>query len=542
MLTEQLVSTDKDPASLRRAILYHARYSIGHAREQLTTADYFTAVALAVRDRLVESMLDTLDRYRSAKTKRLYYLSMEFLIGRSLRQQPAQPRPLRRVPRQSLAELGVNIADLEEREPDAALGNGGLGRLAACFLDSLATLGLPGYGYGINYEYGLFRQEIRNGEQIEKPDNWRTLRHALADRTAAGRRRRAALRPDRARHRPQGQLQPDVARLAGASSACRTTCRSPAIGGQTVNYLRLFSARASQDFDMRSSTSATTSTPSSRRCCRRPSRRCSIPPIAVDAGRELRLMQEYFLVACAVRDIVRRFVREHDDFDDLPDKVAIQLNDTHPDLAIAELMRLLIDEHDLDWEQAWEITAAVVRLHQSHPAARGAGELAGAACWSRSCRGICRSSTRSIAASWRKWPRVFPGDTQQAAADVAHRGGRARSRSAWRILAIVGSHSVNGVAALHSELVKTRPGARFLRSCGPRSSTTRPTASRQRRWLLIGQPGPGRACSRDTIGDRLDHRPRPAARPGASYAERRRLPASAFRRDQAATTSSAWRS
>ena len=281
---------------------------------------------------------------------------MEFLIGRSLAN--------------NLINLGLLddagtrwqtwasiLAEIEEAEADAALGNGGLGRLAACFLDSLATLDLPGYGYGINYEYGLFRQEIRNGEQVEKPDNWRTY----GTPWQIERPQDAVIVPLYGRvehgHDRRGNYNPmwlDWKVVIGVPHDMPIV----GYGGNTVNYLRLFSARASpgirhEHLQRRRLPQA----PSSRRCCSETISKVLYPSDAVAAGRELRLVQEYFLVACAVRDIVRRYLqRPRHASTRFPDKVAMQLNDTHPTLAVAELMRLLIDEHDLAWEKAWEIT------------------------------------------------------------------------------------------------------------------------------------------------------------------------------------------
>ena len=220
--------TSSDRNRFRQAVLRHVRYDLGTTIESLSTRERFLAVAYSVRDLMIDGLLATEKRYQKADAKRVYYLSMEFLIGRSLSNNLRQPRPVRRLPAMCCDDLGISLDEVEESEVDAALGNGGLGRLAACFLDSLATLGLPGFGYGINYEYGLFRQEIRNGEQIEKPDNWRTYATPWQIERPQDVGRRAGLRPGRARPRPHGQLITPCGSTGTSSSACRTTSPSSA--------------------------------------------------------------------------------------------------------------------------------------------------------------------------------------------------------------------------------------------------------------------------------------------------------------------------
>ena len=248
---------------------------------------------------------------------------------------------------------------MEECEEDAALGNGGLGRLAACFLDSLATLGIPACGYGINYEYGLFKQEIDNGYQREKPENW------LAQSTPW-----EIARPDEACLVPvYGRIEHGADRKGGYNPMWmdwKVLIGIPhdmlisGYGGRTVNLLRLYSARSSHDFDMQIFNDGDYFKAVEQKIASETISKVLYPSDAIVAGRELRLVQEYFLVACAIRDIVRRFEQNHDSFRDFPAKVAIQLNDTHPALTVAELMRILVDEKDLEWEEAWTITQATL--------------------------------------------------------------------------------------------------------------------------------------------------------------------------------------
>src|SRR6516164_3930601 len=343
-------------ADLLAAVRRHIEYSLGVAPDHQAPRQLLNAVALSARDRMVERMLDTEGCYRRADAKRLYYLSMEFLIGRSLTNNLIN-LGLLDDGKKALKEFGADYGDVEDAEEDAALGNGGLGRLAACFLDSLATLGLPGFGYGIDYEYGLFRQEIRNGQQVEKPDTWRTF----ASPWELDRPQDAVLIPI------YGRVEDNRDRLGNYNPmwldwrvviGVPRDMPIPGYRGRTVNYLRLFSARASQEFDVGIFNEGDYLKAVHEKVLSETISKVLYPSDSFAAGRELRLIQEYFLVACAVRDIVRIYRRDHTDFEQMPNQVAIQLNDTHPALTIAELMRVLIDENNLPWERAWEITTA----------------------------------------------------------------------------------------------------------------------------------------------------------------------------------------
>ena len=316
------------------------------------------AIALTVRDWMVDRMLATEERCQKVQAKRLYYLSMEYLIGRSLSNNLANLGLLEPC-RETLLEMGVDLEEVRESETDAALGNGGLGRLAACFLDSLATLDMPGYGYGINYEYGLFKQEIDAGYQREKPDNW--LAHGTPWQIE---------RPDEACLIPvYGRLEqiPDQAgRMTSQWVDAQILIGIPydmpivGYGGRTANVLRLYSARSSHEFDMQIFNQGDYLKAVELKIGTEIISKVLYPSDSVRAGRELRLVQEYFLVACALQDIVRRYLVDHTSFEQFPAKVAVQLNDTHPALAVAELMRLLLDEHHVPWQTAWEITQATM--------------------------------------------------------------------------------------------------------------------------------------------------------------------------------------
>ncbi len=344
--------------TLHSAIRRYARYSLGADWHDLSGYEAFMTVALAVRDQMIDRHMDTEQRFKEQDAKRLYYLSMEFLMGRALANNLIN-LGLYEVCRQVTEAYGSTLEDVLEQERDAALGNGGLGRLAACFLDSLATLDMPGYGYGINYQYGLFRQEIIRGYQSEKPDNWMADGNPwLIDRSSEsciipvyGRIEHGV---DRA-----GIYNPmwlDWQIIIGVPSDLPIV----GYGGRTVNMLRLYAAHSSQEFDIDIFNAGDYLRAVEEKISTERISKVLYPSDEIMAGQELRLVQEYFFVACALRDIMTRFDRAHSDLNTFPDKAAIHLNDTHPTLAIVELMRLLIDERGLDWGPAWRITQATM--------------------------------------------------------------------------------------------------------------------------------------------------------------------------------------
>jgi len=313
---------------------------------ELQPADYLKPVSLAIRDRIVDRMLETVSRYRHKDSKRLYYISMEWLMGRLLGNNLSNLR-LEELCREVMASFGVSLDDVMESEIDAGLGNGGLGRLAACFQESLATLGMPGFGYGIDYEFGLFKQEIVNGFQREKPDRWK------ANGT-----------PFQIEHPEKAVSIPMYGRVETHHDADGNPVHTwvnpkiilgmptdmPVVGylGQTVNWLRLFTARASEDFDIEIFNRGDYIRAVEQKLASENITRVLYPSDSVMSGKELRLVQEYFLVACSIGDLMRRFTQQHGNIDLLPSKVAIQMNDTHPSLAVAELMRVLTDLHGAD--------------------------------------------------------------------------------------------------------------------------------------------------------------------------------------------------
>jgi starch phosphorylase len=496
MIQEKDMELANTIPAFQESLLEHVRYSIGKEWKELLPRELFWAVAMATRDRIVDKMLETEDRYRQSDAKRVYYLSMEFLMGRSLGNNLINMGAFD-VCREALAEMGVKFDDVREIEPDAALGNGGLGRLAACFLDSLATLDMPGYGYGINYEYGLFKQEIKNGYQKEDADHWL----AYGTPWELGRPDYACNIPvyGKVESSPNGEFLYNP-NWHDAKIVIGVPHDLPIVGygGLTVNYLRLYTARSSQEFDMDIFNVGDYVKAVEQKITSETISKVLYPSDSVKSGRELRLIQEYFLVACAIKDIVRRFERTHSDYHQFSSKVAIQLNDTHPAMAIAELMRVLIDEKRLQWDDAWEVTQATFG-YTNHTLMAEALER-----WPVSLlehvvprhlqiiREINRRFLEQVTSRWQ-------GDFERIKRmTIITDDGDPQVRMAH--LSIVGSHSVNGVSALHSELVKTSLVPDFY-ELWPQKFNNKTNGVTQRRWLLKANPKLANLIT-ETIGDK----------------------------------------
>jgi starch phosphorylase len=471
-------------ATLVDLIEHHIRFSAAKRQGEMSRRDWYHVTALAVRDLLVERMVATRTRFERSGAKKLYYLSLEYLIGRSLESNLFNLGVIEAC-REFLAVNGVDLQLLFEEEADAGLGNGGLGRLAACFLDSLATLEMPGYAYGINYEFGLFRQGIRDGYQVERPDNWR---RDISPWLVA--------RPDEACVVPvYGRIEPAGTRNGEYRSLWvdqRTLVGIPAdlpisgYGSSTVNFVRLFSATASDEFDLQIFNAGGFAKAVEQKVGSEAISKILYPSDAGAAGRELRLLQEYFFVACAVRDIARRFFGRGEDVHDFPSRVAIQLNDTHPALAVAELMRLFIDQQELSWESAWEITRATVAYtnHTLMPEAleRWPVDLLGRVV-PRHLEIIYEINRRFLAEAAQVWPE--DANDRASRVSIIQDGHDPQVRMAH--LAIIGSHSINGVSKLHSELVKTRLAPELYR-LWPNRFNNKTNGVTQRRWLLMANP------------------------------------------------------
>ncbi len=481
--------------NLRNAILRHVRYTLARDTHGLTAADLLKPVSFAVRDRLIDHMMQTEASYQAADSKRLYYLSMEFLMGRTLSDSLCNLK-LEEECRDALKELGIRLEDVLETEPDAGLGNGGLGRLAACFLESLATLGMPGFGYGIDYEYGLFRQEILNGYQKEKPDRWKVTGTPFHIE-----------RPNEAVVIPlYGRLEEsreDDGTLRTIWADWKTVIGVPhdmpvaGYGGDTVNYLRLFSARSSEDFDIEIFNRGDYIRAVEQKIASENISRVLYPSDSVMSGKELRLIQEYFLVACSLKDIVRRYRVDHTGFEQFPEKVALQMNDTHPALSVAELMRILVDDYALEWETSWDITRRTLG-YTNHTLMPEALEK-----WPvplleyvlpRHMQIINHINHRFL----QDLVANYVANTEQLRRmSIIEEGPEKHVRMAQ--LAIIGSHAVNGVSALHTNLLTTTLVPDFAQ-LWPEKFSNKTNGVAPRRWLLKANPGLSDMLTR-AIGD-----------------------------------------
>jgi len=481
--------------ALQAVVSHHLRYSLGRDWKMATVREIYWAISLAVRDRLFERLFETEKRYQEQGVKRVYYLSMEFLMGRALGNNLCNLK-LFDTFKQAMGDMGVDLDEVRECTADAALGNGGLGRLAACFLDSMATLGIPGYGYGINYEFGHFKQEFSHGYQKETSDNW--LKRGNPWQIA---------RPDEAclvplfgrilhTHDKRGDYSPmwlDWEMVVGVPFDMPIV----GYGGETVNTLRLFSAKSSEEFDVEIFNDGDYHEAVKSKISSENISKVLYPSDSFRAGRLLRLVQEYFFVACSIRDIATTFLRNYDNFDLFPSKVAIQLNDTHPALAISELMRFLVDEHALPWERAWSITERTFG-YTNHTLLPEALEKWPVSLMEyvapRHLQIIYEINRRFLEQITVRWP----GDESLVRnVSIIEEGDEKQVRMSH--LAMVGSHSVNGVAALHTELLKSHLLPDFYK-LWPKKFNNKTNGVTPRRWLLKANPGLS-ALITETIGD-----------------------------------------
>jgi starch phosphorylase len=473
------VSSAPDRKSLQSAVDYHLEVTLAKSSHNADPADYHLALALAIREPVIRAMNATEARVLRAGAKQIHYLSMEFLIGRLLANN-LRNLGLYDTCAEVAADMGLSLVDVLETECDPALGNGGLGRLAACFLDSLASLSYPGYGYGINYQFGLFRQTFMNGFQREQPDNWAV--HGT---------------PWHIERREQSTMIPIYGRLEGDlddsgnynphwldwNSLIGVPADIPVVGygGQCVNFLRLYTARAPAEFDMAIFNDGDYLRAMERQVAVETVSKVLYPSDSAEAGRELRFIQEYFFVACAMRDIFRRHHAAGHRVDEFGEYNAIQLNDTHPALAVVELMRTLVDEHAMGWDAAWAITQQTT-AYTNHTLLPEALER-----WSATLFG--RVLPRHLEIVY-EINRRFLGEVS-----LRHPGDDARLERMSIIqetphkeirmahLAIVGSHSVNGVAEMHSQLVKSQLVPDFY-DLWPTRFNNKTNGVTPRRWLL----------------------------------------------------------
>ncbi len=481
------------PSAGRRASMLAAEFTAS-VREHLvhtcakdprdaSALDLYQAFAHTVRDRLVHRWLATQRTHFEEDVKRACYLSSEFLTGRSLGL-CLMNMGLYDAAQSLAGDLGLELGAILEREGDPGLGNGGLGRLAACFMDALATLELPAVGYGIRYDFGMFEQKIDDGWQVERHDNWLQLgnpwelpRHEDAQTVRFGGKVIF-------HHDEHGRMR---ASWVDTRAVIGLPYDSFIVGHRTdtVNTLRLWAARATRDFDLTFFNEGDFRRAVEEKIDTENISKVLYPNDQSEEGKELRLKQQYFFVACSVADIVRRYKRRHDTFDLFPDKVAIQLNDTHPAIAVAELMRVLIDDEQLEWEQAWSITERTIG-YTNHTLMPEALERWPAALFERllprHLQLILEINHRFMRQVQTRWP----GDIDRMRRmSIIEEGDRRQIRMAH--LATVGAHSINGVARLHTELVKTQLLCDF-HELWPERFNNKTNGVTPRRWILHANP------------------------------------------------------
>lgn len=464
--------------SLKKTIVYKLIFLIGRSPKEASQRDWLNATLYAVRDFVTEGWITTARQARAEDARRVYYLSMEYLIGRTL-SNAMIAEGLYDTAKEALSELNVNLEDIIEKEVDPGLGNGGLGRLAACFMDSIATLGLPGMGYGIRYEYGMFRQKIEDGQQVERPDAW-------LEKGAPW----EFIRPSKRFTVHFGGSIHFEGKTCIWDKGERVVALAydqviPGYKNDSASTLRLWSAHAGELFNLEDFNRGQHVAAMELRASTKNISRVLYPDDSTWNGRELRLRQEYFLVSASLQDIINRHKRTHITLDNLADKVAIHLNDTHPALAIPELMRVLIDEEGFEWQKAWDMTRRI---------------------FSYTCHTLMSEALET-------WPiemmaKILPRHLQMIfdindhfleyvktyvttdtdfirRVSLVEEGYQRRIRMGW--LSVVGSHKVNGVAAIHSDLMVTSTFADFARIY-PERFTNVTNGITPRRWIAVANP------------------------------------------------------
>ena len=467
-----------DVEGVKKAIVYKLIFLIGRSPKEAGQRDWLNATLHAVRDLVTEGWITTARQSRAEETRRVYYLSMEFLIGRTL-SNAMIAEGIYDVAQKALAELNVDLEEIIEKEVDPGLGNGGLGRLAACFMDSLATLAIPAMGYGIRYEYGMFRQKIENGQQVERPDDW-------LEKGAPW----EFMRPSKRFSIDFGghiyfEGKKCIWNPAEKVTALAYDQMIPGYKNDSASTLRLWSAHGGEVFDLAEFNRGDHLAAVATRSANQNLSRVLYPDDSTWNGRELRLRQEYFLVSASLQDVLRRHFRTHGTLDNLADKVAIHLNDTHPTLAIPELMRILIDLHGYSWQNAWDVTRRI---------------------FSYTCHTLMSEALET-------WPvemmaKILPRHLQMIfeindhfleyvktyvttdmefirRVSLIEEGHQRKVRMGW--LSVVGSHKVNGVAAIHSDLMVSSTFADFARIY-PERFTNVTNGVTPRRWLAVANP------------------------------------------------------
>jgi glycogen phosphorylase len=461
-------------------ILHH---TIGKSRTDASDYDKYKVYAVSLRDKLLDKWLETIKKYKESNAKRVYYLSLEFLIGRSLHN-AADNLDMEYMASRLLKSLGMELEEIYEIEHDAGLGNGGLGRLAACFLDSMATMDIPGFGFGIRYEYGMFNQSIENGYQKETPDNWLFKGNPWAIK-----------RIDKmCRIKFYGRTKPYVNNKGQYCVEWIDTddilavpydLQIPGYRNETVNLLTLWSAQSTDEFNLDYFNNGDYIKAVEGKSEDETISKVLYPEDDFYAGRELRLKQQYFFVSASLQCIIKCFLEKNSSFDAFPEKIAIQLNDTHPTIAIPELMRILIDDYFLPWNKAWEIVTKTFAFtnHTLMPEAleRWGVSLMGALL-PRLLEIIYEINSRFLDLV----KETYPGDKQKLKdMSIIEEGSFKKIRMAY--MAIIGSHSVNGVAKLHSQLLKEQLFHDFY-ELWPEKFNNKTNGITQRRWLKQANP------------------------------------------------------
>jgi starch phosphorylase len=471
------------PIAFEKEIIDELKFTL--ARDSVTASrrEWWIATSMAIQRIIISRMMKTLAVHNEGNVRRVYYLSMEFLMGRLFVNNMIAAGVLEEVT-EALQNLGHPLEETRDEEYDMALGNGGLGRLAACFLDSLATLDLPAVGYGIHYEYGLFKQEFRDGYQVELPDAWIQYGSPWE-----------IIRPQHKQEIPVYGHVEMVTDEKGKEKPVWTGFRKligipydipiPGYGTETVNFLRLWESKAPEEFDFDAFNRGGYEEAVRQKNMAETISKVLYPNDHTEAGKELRLLQQYFFVACSLRDIIRRFQKDNSDWETFPDKVAIQLNDTHPAIGIPELQRLLVDEFGLSWKKAWSIVTRTF-AYTNHTLMPEALEKWGVSLFRkvlpRHLQIIFEINKNFLDEVEKKWP----GDTdKKRTLSLIEESGEQMVRMGN--LSVVGSHSVNGVAAIHTALIKSDLFPEF-HALWPKKINNKTNGITPRRWLLGCNP------------------------------------------------------
>ena len=478
------IALDNSVEGMKNSIVFHLETSLARERESASARDWWVSTALAIRDRIMLSLIDTTRRQRGSDARRVYYMSLEYLVGR-LAEDCLVNLGLLDATKQALSELGQNYDDVMNAEVDMGLGNGGLGRLAACFQDSLATLDYPAVGYGIRYEFGLFTQSFENGKQVESPDNWlkygspwEIVRPEYTTKVKVGGYVENAM-SDRGDWMPVWRHQ---AEFLGVPWDIPVV----GYGARTVNFLRLWESRASNEFDLNAFNEGGYAQAVHEKAMSETISKVLYPNDKTENGKLLRLMQQYFFVSCSLQDIIRRYLSQHSDWSEFTQKVVIQLNDTHPAIAVPELMRLFVDEYHMDWDSAWAICTKVF-AYTNHTLLPEALEKWSVTFFEKLLPRHLQI-IYEINARWLKQvAKKYPNNPQKLEAlSIIEESQPKMVRMAY--LAVVGSFSVNGVAQLHTELLKASVLKDFA-DMSPEKFNNKTNGVTPRRWLKVCNPG-----------------------------------------------------